>query len=331
MKGKLMKTTLCTILGIEAPIVQAPLRPGARAELAAAVSNAGGLGMLGWDDLAGLRDLIRATQALTSKPFGVNFILSGEKHEFVQVCMEEGVAAVSFFWGDPAPYVSQIHDGGAIVMHTVGSASEARTSVANGTDVIVAQGWEAGGHVWGTVATFALVPAVVDAVAPKPVVAAGGISDGRGLAAALALGASGAWIGTRFVASQEAWMHPAYKQRVVDACETDTVYSSLFDGGWPNAPHRTLRNSTIERWQEAGSPPSGMRPGEGDVIVTISGRPIRRYSACTPIADSLGDTEPMANYAGQSAALVREVLPAGEIVAAIVSEAEKTLRKLRPQ
>jgi nitronate monooxygenase len=297
--------------------------------LAAAVSNAGGLGMLGWDDLAGLRDLIRATRALTSKPFGVNFILTEEKHDFIQVCMEEGVAAISFFWGDPAPYVSRIHDGGAIVMHTVGSAAEARTSAAGGTDIIVAQGWEAGGHVWGTVATFALVPAVVDAVAPKPVVAAGGISDGRGLAAALALGACGAWIGTRFVASEEAWMHPAYKKRVVDAAETDTVYSSLFDGGWPHAPHRTLRNSTIERWQKAGSPASGARPGEGDVIVTISDRPVHRYSACTPRGDCFGDTEPMANYAGQSAALIKEVLPAGEIVATIVSEAESILRRLR--
>lgn len=284
--------------------------------------------MLAWDNLEGLRDLIRATRALTNKPFGVNFILSGEKHDFVQVCMEEGVAAISFFWGDPAPYVSRIHDGGAIVMHTVGSASEARNSVASGTDIIVAQGWEAGGHVWGTVATFALVPAVVDAVAPKPVVAAGGISDGRGLAAALALGACGAWIGTRFVASEEAWMHPEYKQRVVDATETDTVYSSLFNGGWPDAPHRTLRNSTIERWREAGSPPSGARPGEGDVIVTISGRPISRYSACTPIANCVGDTEPMANYAGQGAALIKEILPAGEIVAKIASDAESVLRAL---
>ncbi len=322
-----MKTALCAVLGIDAPIVQAPLRPGARAELAAAVSNAGGLGMLGWDDLAGLRELIRATRALTDKPFGVNFILTEEKHDFVEVCIEEGVAAISFFWGDPTPYISRIHDGGAIVMHTVGSASEARRSVESGTDIIVAQGWEAGGHVCGTVATLALVPAVVDAVAPKPVVAAGGIGDGRGLAAVLSLGACGAWIGTRFVASEEAWMHPAYKHRIVDATETDTVYSTLFDGGWPDAPHRTLRNSTIERWQEAGSRPSGSRPGEDDVIVTISGRPIRRYSTCTPRADSVGDTEPMANYAGQSAGLIKEILPAAEIVAAIVGEAEDTLRR----
>jgi len=325
-----LRTILCALLGIEAPIVQAPIGPGASAELAAAVSNAGGFGMLAgtFYQTEELRELIRATRALTSKPFGVNFIITEEMHDLVEVCLEEGIAAISFFWGDPAPYVGRVHNAGAIVMHTVGSAAEARSSVEIGTDVIVAQGWEAGGRVWGTVATFALVPAVVDAVAPTPVIAAGGISDGRGLAAALALGACGAWVGTRFIASKEASLHPAYKQRIVEATETDTVYSSLFDGGWPDAPHRTLHNSTIARWQEAGSPPSGARPGEGDVIVTVSGDPVYRYSAVLPRLNSIGDTEPMANYAGQSAALVKLVLPAGQIIAEIVSDAEAALRAL---
>ena len=325
-----MRTILCALLGIEAPIVQAPIGPGASAELAAAVSNAGGFGMLAgtFYQTDELRELIRGTRALTGKPFGVNFIITEDMHDLVEVCLEERIAAISFFWGDPAPYIGRIHDAGSIVMHTVGSAAEARGSVEIGTDVIVAQGWEAGGRVWGTVATFALVPAVVDAVAPTPVLAAGGISDGRGLAAALALGASGAWIGTRFIASKEATLHPAYKQRIVDAAETDTVYSSLFDGGWPDSPHRTLRNSTIARWQAAGSPPSGARPGEGDVIVTVSGDPVYRYSAMLPRPNSIGDTEPMANYAGQSAALVKLVLPAGQIIAEIVSDAEKALRAL---
>lgn len=181
---------------------------------------------------------------------------------------------------------------------------------------------------WGTVATFALVPAVVDAVAPTPVVAAGGIGDGRGLAAALALGACGAWIGTRFVASEEAWLDPAYKQRIVDATESDTIYSKLFDVGWPDSPHRALRNSTVARWEEAGSPPSSARPGERDVIVTLSGNPVYRYAANLPRPDCVGDTEPMANYAGQSAGLVKSVLPAGEIIAKIASDAESVLRAL---
>jgi len=325
-----LKTVLCTLLGIDAPVIQAPIGPGARSELAAAVSNAGGFGMLAgtFYQKDELRDLIQATRSLTGKPFGVNFIITEDMHDLVEVCLQEQVAAISFFWGDPASYIGRIHDAGALVMHTVGSAAEARTSVEIGSDVIVAQGWEAGGRVWGTVATFALIPSVVDAVAPTPVVAAGGIADGRGLAAALALGACGAWIGTRFVASEEAWLHPAYKRRIVDAAETDTVYSSLFDGGWPDAPHRTLRNSTVARWQEAGCPPSGARPGESDVVVTLSGEPVCRYAAALPRPDSVGDTEPMANYAGQSAGLVKRVLPAGEIVAEIVSEAERALRAM---
>ena len=134
----------------------------------------------------------------------------------------------------------------------------------------MAQGVEAGGHVWGQVATLPLVPRVVDAVAPAPVVAAGGIADGRGLAAALALGAAGVWLGTRFIASQEADAHAVYKEMVLQADETETVYSSLFDGGWPNAPHRTLRNSTLRQWEAGGSPRVERVPVKGKSL------PLRR-------------------------------------------------------
>lgn len=325
-----LHTRLNELLGIDVPIVQAPIGPGARAELAAAVSNAGGFGIVAgtFYEPNELRELLSATRALTGKPFGVNFIITEEMHEHVDVCLEEGVAAISFFWGNAAPYVGRIHAAGKLVMHTVGSAAEARVSVDAGADVIVAQGWEAGARVWGTVATMALIPAVVDAVAPTPVVAAGGISDGRGLAAVLALGAGGAWIGTRFVASEEASLCPAYKKRIVDAVETDTIYSTLFDVGWPGSPHRALRNSTVVRWEEAGSPPSGKRPGEGDIVATLSGEPIYRYGANLPRPDTVGDTEPMANYAGQGVAVIHDVLPAGEIVRRIAADAETTLRRL---
>src|SRR5204862_1663663 len=123
--------------------------------------------------------------------------------------------------------------------------------VAAGGDIVVAQGWEAGGHVWGRVATMPLVPRVVDAVRPTPVVAAGGIADGRGVAAALVLGAAGAWLGTRFLASEEIFIHPDYRERVLRAAETDTSYTTLFDVGWEDAPHRTLRNRTLEAWEAA--------------------------------------------------------------------------------
>jgi NAD(P)H-dependent flavin oxidoreductase YrpB (nitropropane dioxygenase family) len=183
--------------------------------------------------------------------------------------------------------------------------------------------------VWGGVATLPLVPGVVDAVAPVPVVAAGGIADGRGLAAVLALGAQAAWLGTRFVASEEAGLHDLYKELVVEAVETDTVHSSLFDGGWPDAPHRTLRNSTVRRWEEAGRPAPGARPGEGDAVaVTAGGAEVLRYSSNDPAPGMTGELEALALYAGQSAGLVRGVRPAGELVREIAAEAERVLHGL---
>jgi len=183
-------------------------------------------------------------------------------------------------------------------------------------DVVVAQGWEAGGHVRGTVATLPLIPAVVDAVGTTPVVAAGGIADGRGLAAVLALGAAGAWIGTRFLASQEATIHPRYRELLLSATEDDTVFlEELFDVGWRKAPHRVLRNKTVETWEAAGRPPFGARPGEGEVIArSRSVGEIVRYQTYTPGADFEGDIDALSLWAGQSVGLVSEIKPAGDIV-----------------
>lgn len=236
---------------------------------------------------------------------------------------------VSFFWGDPAPYVERAHQAGAVVLHTVGGAEEARRAVGAGVDVVVAQGWEAGGHVWGDTATLPLVPAVVDAVHPTPVIAAGGIADGRGVVAALALGAGAAWIGTRFLASREAAVHPVYRQRVLGASETDTVYSHLFDIGWPDAPHRVLRNSTVRLWEWAGRPPRGKRPGEAEIVAwTADGRPIVRYADVIPLPGMSGDVEALALYAGQSVGLVREEEPAAEIVRKLADEAALVLERV---
>jgi NAD(P)H-dependent flavin oxidoreductase YrpB (nitropropane dioxygenase family) len=187
-----MRTPLCDLLGIEHPIVQAPMGGPAVPRLAAAVSNAGALGMLvlGRSDDAGAP--VRELRGLTQHPFGGNFVLRHDQHERLDAALGAGLTIVSLFWGDPTPYVEQIHDAGALLLHTVGSAEEAKRVVAAGVDVVVAQGWDAGGHVWGQVGTLALVPAVVDAVEPTPVIAAGGIGDGRGVAAVLALGAQAA-------------------------------------------------------------------------------------------------------------------------------------------
>jgi len=300
--------------------------------LAAAVCNAGGLGMLVlWRaDADTMRRQIREMHTLTSRPFGVNLVLDFPQEERLAVCLEERVPIISFFWRDPSHLVSRAKEGGAIVMHTVGSAADARRAVDAGVDVIVAQGWEAGGHVRGSVATMPLVPAVVDAVSPVPVVAAGGIADGRGLAAALALGAAGAWIGTRFLASNEAAIHPRYRERILQANEADTIYlDNLFDIRWPNAPHRTLRNQTVQTWETTGRPASGKRPGEGEVIGTSkSVGPIVRYQSYTPGADSEGDIDAMSLWAGQSVGLVSKTQFAAEIVREIAEQADSILRQL---
>ncbi len=327
-----MKTILCERLGIEQPIIQAPMGGAAGPGLAAAVSNAGGLGMLPlWRaDFETMRRQIRETRALTARPFAVNLNLEFPQEERLAVCLDEGVPILSFFWRDPASLVPRAKAGGAIVLHTVESADDAKRAVDAGVDVIVAQGWEAGGHVRGMVATMPLVPAVVDAVSPTPVVAAGGIADGRGLAAVLALGAAGAWIGTRFLASQEAAVHRRYQELLLRARETDTVYlDNLFDVRWPNAPHRTLRNKTVEAWEAAGRPASGQRPGEGEVIATSrSSGPIVRYQSHTPAADVDGDIDALSLWAGQSVGLVSKVQPAGDIVREIVEEARLILGRL---
>lgn len=327
-----MRTALCDTLGIDIPIIQAPLGPLAGPRLAAAVCNAGGLGTLHlWRaDIETLRGQIRETKSLTSKPFSVNLNLEFPQQERLEACLQERVPVISLFWGDPSELAPRAKAGGAIVMHSVGSTSEARTAVRCGVDVIVAQGWEAGGHVRGTVASMALVPAVVDAVAPVPVVAAGGIADGRGLAAALALGASGVWIGTRFLASTEATIHPHYRERLLKASEGDTVYlENLFDIGWPDAPHRVLRNKIVTDWEAAGRPDTGKRPGEGEVVGSSkSFGQIVRYRSAAPAADFEGDIDAVSLWAGQSVGLVKKLLPAAEIVNEIHAEARAILQRL---
>lgn len=327
-----IETSLTRLLDLDVPIVQAPIGGLANPHLAAAVSNAGGLGMLAltWGEPEEVRAVIRATRALTDRTFGVNLVLTDQlQTERVQICLEEGVRLISFFWGDPTPHLAAIHQAGAVATITVGSANEARRMVDDGVDIIVAQGWEAGGHVWGEVATMPLVPAVVDAVSPTPVIAAGGIGDGRGVAAVLALGAAGAWLGTRFVMSEESLAHPQYRELIAAARETDTLHSQLFDIGWRDAPHRTLRNSTIAGWLAAGRPASGERPGEGQIIAArADGSEIQRYASTSPRKDVSGDIEALSLWAGQSVGLVEDVLPAAEIVARLANEASAAIAAL---
>ena len=329
-----LKTALCRQLGIELPIFNAGMGAGvASADLAAAVCNAGGLGVLGMGGLppAVIREQIRRLRSLTRRPFGVNLILPLLEEGQVEACLEEKVPVLILFWGDAKPFVDAAHRVGTKVMLQCGSVAEAKEAAAAGVDAVMIQGVESGGHVRGTTALSICLPAVVAAVRPLPVVAAGGVADGRGLAAALALGAQAVSIGTRFLCSNEANVTREYKDRVVAARAEDTVHTLLFDVGWPNAAHRVLRNKAYAEWEKAGCPPSGARPGEGVCFgaVTIGGTRVElpRYHVFMPLQGFEGDVEYAALYAGQSCALVDEIKPAAEIVGDLVRGAEAVLQK----
>jgi nitronate monooxygenase len=175
--------------------------------------------------------------------------------------------------------------------------------------------------VWGRIATLPLVPAVVDAVTPVPVIAAGGIGDGRGVAAVLALGAQAAWLGTRFLLAEEMPIHEDYRSALIAAAETDAqLYPNLYEVGWPDSPHRVLRNSTASTWEAAGRPPLAQRPGQGDVIAHFaSGEAIVRYEPAPPMAGTTGDIEALSMWAGQDVALARKSQSAADIVAELTS------------
>lgn len=306
-------------LDLKLPIFQAPIGSIASPELAAAASNAGGLGHLAytWRTVEQLQQLFAKMTLLTERPWGANFVLDFPIEERLALALEHGVRAISFSWGDGGRYVPQIHATGAIGIQVIGSIEEAERASHAGFDLIVAQGRDAGGHVRGDLGTMGLVPQVVDAVRPIPVRAAGGIADCRGVKAALALGAAGVWVGTRFLAAEEADIHAHYQERVLRASGDDTFYSQMFDIGWPNAPLHALRNRTTEVWLEAGRPSAPKRPGEGEIVATRpDGSAISRYSFSTPTREMAGDIEAMPLYASEAVGLVKTRQPA----AAIISE-----------
>ncbi|HZT08945.1 MAG TPA: nitronate monooxygenase [Chloroflexota bacterium] len=336
-----LHTPLCDLLGVRYPILSAGIGMAAGPELAAAVSNAGGFGVLGGGGtpIERLAPRVAKLRELTRLPFGANVIIDENEpgddvwySDHVAALGDMGVAAIVLFWGDPTPYVKVAHDRGAKVLIQVGSTEEAIAAAAAGVDAVIAQGFEAGGHVRGTTSIWDLLPETVRALEPLPVLASGGIGDGAGVARALQAGAQGVSLGTRFVASDECHAHPAYKQRIVEGRAEDTVYNSLYDVWWPNAPHRTLRNKTIDEWEAAGCPPSGSRPGEGTVIGHHSpGGDERidwpRYAIGCAAPDFDGDIEYAPLWAGTSVSVVNDIKPAGEIVEDLVREAEAALNR----
>lgn len=319
-----MKTKLCELLGIEYPIICAPMGPDMSGpELVAAVSNAGGLGILQaqFAPPPVFRKEIQKVRELTDLPFGVNLLLQFPIEDHVAICLDENIPLLSFFWGDPSPYIAQAHDCGIKVIHQVGSAEAAARSAQAGTDVIIAQGVEAGGHIEGTVSTLSLLPQVLDAVDPTPVAAAGGIADARGIAAVLAAGAQAAVLGTRFLASDESHAHPAYKQKIVSARPEDTVRTILFGHGWPNGPVRAIRTPFIDEWTGNEARGQESRPDEpviGTTIIAGQEMPVLRFMGMPPNADSTGDPDLRSLLAGQSVGLIDEIKPAARIIEELV-------------
>jgi len=316
----MLHTLLCDLLGIEFPIIQAGMGMGSSAELAVAVSNAGGLGSLGCfrrppEDLARQLSVIRER---TSRPFAVNHLVTELDETAFAMTLAARPPVISFALGDPGELVKRAHDAGSLVVHQVTTVLQAHQAAERGVDAIIAQGAEAGGYV-GVVAALALVPQVVDAVHPVPVVAAGGIADGRGLAAALVLGAVGVNVGTRFLASEEAQISPVWKQMIVDALAEDAVRVEVLNDIMPSPGSsgystvlRSLRTPWIDTWRERRD--EAKRDAD------------RLRSEVLPVFKQQRVHE-LFPGAGQSAGLIRDIAPAGEIVRRMVVEARQALER----
>ncbi|MBI2855062.1 MAG: nitronate monooxygenase [Chloroflexi bacterium] len=327
----MLHTRLCDLFGIEVPIIQAGMGVFTSAELVSAVSNAGGLGSFGTGlrpvaslrselllrPVASLREELPRVRQLTSRPFAVNYTLAQPNEEIFALILEAKPPIISFALGDPGDLVKRAHAVGSLVMHQVTTVQQARQAAERGVDVIIAQGSEAGGFS-GTVAALPLIPQVVDAVRPLPVVAAGGIADGRGLAAALVLGAQGANIGTRFLASDEAPISQTWKQAIIAANSEDAIKVEVWNDIFPreatayDTVPRALRTPFIEKWQKSRE---------------VAKQEAERLRADVIAAIQQGKMEEFIPWAGQTAGLVHEVLPAAQIVKRIVAEAEEASSK----
>jgi NAD(P)H-dependent flavin oxidoreductase YrpB (nitropropane dioxygenase family) len=302
--------------GVSVPLLQAPIGSCSGPELAAAVSNAGGLGGFAatWLSPEEALGRVRATRSQTSAPFYANFVLHFPPRS-LEVCLEEKVPVVSFSWGVSETLISRVHSSGAKAMVQVGNLSGALRALDAGADALIVQGIEAGGHVQSSAPLADLILSVRSRMNGIPLVAAGGIGDPEAARRTLDMGADAVMLGTRFVASDEARSHPEYRERIVRSQSTDSALTSLFNLEWPEALHRVLRNATLEEWEAAGCPGTGRRPGEGETVaVTADGRKIVRYSDAAPIRGMSGGIEAMALYAGTGCGAIRSVLPAGEIV-----------------
>ncbi len=309
----MLRTELCDLLGIDYPILQGGMAWVSDAKLAAAVSEAGGLGIIGTGQAPPdwVRQQIREAKALTTRPFGVNvMLLSPFAEEVMRVVVEERVAVVTTGAGNPGKYIGALREVGARVIPVVASVALARRLEQTGVDALIVEGMESGGHI-GELTTMVLVPQIVDAVR-IPVIAAGGIGDGRGVAAALALGALGVQMGTRFICAAECTVHPRVKEKILKAKDRDTVVTGRLTGH----PVRCLRNKLTRQFEELET-----RQAPVEELEKLGVGKLR-----AAMVD--GDVEYGSVMAGQIAALVREIKPARDIIRELVAETEQVLRRL---
>jgi nitronate monooxygenase/enoyl-[acyl-carrier protein] reductase II len=315
-----LRTPFCELFDIDAPILQAAVWPATSPELVAAVSNAGAIGTIA--GIFGTRDSltgqIERVRALTDRPFVVNHVVPSLDEQAFEATLEARPAAVSFALGHPGPLVERAHAAGVRVIHQVHTVAQAREAAELGVDVVIAQGSEAGGQgVAAGVGTMMLVPQVVDAVAPIPVLAAGAVADGRGLAAALMLGAAGANVGTRFLASEEASADEGWKRRIVESESEETVRFASWGAIMPPRPPgaydvvpRVLRSEFVDEWETRPDAAAGEAERlQGEIIGAIRE----------------GRTHEVVAFTGQTAGLIGDVRPAAEIVRDLVAGAERAL------
>ena len=281
-----------------------------------------------------LQAAIRDIKAVDPVCFGIDFIARFSGIEHIEVCVAEKVPVVVFFWDDaPDEWLSRLRAAGSHVWFQVGSVAEAKAAVRRGAQGLVVQGSEAGGHNRATAATFSLLPAVIDAVQSVPVVAAGGIADGRTVAAALALRADAVWVGTRLLASFEAYAHPEYKDRVVAAGAEDTARHLIFGPEFPNASTHGLRNRVVREWEGRDNPPPYNSIPDSKLQVIGQARlygqefPMKRFCGFPPTPEFTGDFEEMSLLAGESVGQTKRLMSAASIIDEMISGAEAVIRK----
>lgn len=333
----MLQTPLTRRYAVEFPIVQAGMAFVAGPPLAIAVCRAGGIGSLGVGLMpppAFLAALASIREAVGQSAFNANLLTPFVNDEVLAAISDAAPPIVSFHWGHPQRrWIDRLLSAGCSVWEQVGNVEAARRAAGDGIELVIAQGSEAGGHNYGSMPTFALVPEVVDAVPGTLVLAAGGVADGRGLAAALALGAVGASVGTRMVATVEADAMAAYKQALVQAVGTETVRTSVFGPQWPDFnPMRVLRTPLVDAYHDrVAEIPKDTRDEPTIARLAFCGQTMEmhRFDAFVPTEGTTGDAQDMPLLAGEAVGLVRSIEPAGDVVRAMAQQAMQVLARLQ--